>query len=102
MTTSCQLYRLTGRRSTDNRRDVQLEFHFNGLERKFDAPIHRAIHQTRLEQSRNITVNSLYVTPDAASRFAQTALKLRQSSAGPLLRAITPGFLREALKARLK
>lgn len=39
---------------------------------------------------------------DAASRFAQTALKLRQSSAGPLLRAITPGFLREALKARLK
>jgi hypothetical protein len=38
----------------------------------------------------------------AASRFAQTALKLRQSSAGPLLRAITPGFVREALKARLK
>ena len=39
---------------------------------------------------------------DAGSRIAQTALRLRQSSAGPLLRALTPGFLREALKARLK
>ena len=37
-----------------------------------------------------------------ATRFAQAALKLRQSSAGPLLRALTPGFVREALKARLK
>jgi hypothetical protein len=34
--------------------------------------------------------------------FAQAALRLRQSSAGPLLRALTPGFVREALKARLK
>ncbi len=39
---------------------------------------------------------------DAGSRIAQTALRLRLSSAGPLLRAITPGFLREALKARLR
>jgi glycosyltransferase involved in cell wall biosynthesis len=39
---------------------------------------------------------------DAASRFALAALRLRQSSAGPLLRALTPGFVREALKARLK
>ena len=39
---------------------------------------------------------------DAGSRIAQAALRLSQSSAGPLLRAITPGFLREALKARLK
>ena len=39
---------------------------------------------------------------DAGSRIAQTALRLRQSSAGPLLRALTPGFVREALKARLK
>jgi glycosyltransferase involved in cell wall biosynthesis len=38
----------------------------------------------------------------AGSRFAHAALRLRQSSAGPLLRAITPGFVREALKARLK
>ena len=38
----------------------------------------------------------------AASRLAQAALRLRQSSAGPLLRALTPGFVREALKARLK
>ena len=40
--------------------------------------------------------------PDAGSRIAQAALRLRQSSAGPLLRALTPGFVREALKARLK
>jgi hypothetical protein len=40
--------------------------------------------------------------PDAASRIAHAALRLRQSSAGPLLRALTPGFVREALKARLK
>ena len=39
---------------------------------------------------------------DAGSRLAHAALRLRQSSAGPLLRALTPGFLREALKARLK
>lgn len=39
---------------------------------------------------------------DAGSRIAQTALRLRQSSAGPLLRALTPGFVREALKVRLK
>ena len=39
---------------------------------------------------------------DPATRFAQAALRLRQSSAGPLLRALTPGFVREALKARLK
>ncbi len=39
---------------------------------------------------------------DAGSRIAQAALRLRMSSAGPFLRAITPGFVREALKARLK
>jgi hypothetical protein len=39
---------------------------------------------------------------DPATRLAQAALRLRQSSAGPLLRALTPGFVREALKARLK
>ncbi|MEO8485583.1 MAG: glycosyltransferase [Betaproteobacteria bacterium] len=39
---------------------------------------------------------------DAGSRLAHAALRLRQSSAGPLLRALTPGFVREALKARLK
>jgi len=38
----------------------------------------------------------------AGGRLALAALRLRQSSAGPLLRAITPGFVREALKARLK
>jgi glycosyltransferase involved in cell wall biosynthesis len=38
----------------------------------------------------------------AASRLAHAALRLRQSSAGPLLRALTPGFVRQALKARLK
>ena len=38
----------------------------------------------------------------SGSRIALAALRLRQSSAGPLLRAITPGFVREALKARLK
>ena len=42
------------------------------------------------------------VRPDAGSLFAHAALRLRQSSAGPLLRALTPGFVREALKARLK
>jgi len=42
------------------------------------------------------------VRADAGGRIAQTALRLRQSSAGPLLRALTPGFVREALKARLK
>ena len=40
--------------------------------------------------------------PDAGRRFAEVALRLRLSSAGPLLRAITPSFVREALKARLK
>ena len=39
---------------------------------------------------------------EPASRLALAALRLRQSSAGPLLRALTPGFVREALKARLK
>lgn len=39
---------------------------------------------------------------DAGSRLAHAALRLRQSSVGPLLRALTPGFLRQALKARLK
>jgi hypothetical protein len=42
------------------------------------------------------------VRMDPAARLAQAALRLRQSSAGPLLRALTPGFVREALKARLK
>ncbi len=36
------------------------------------------------------------------NRIALAALRLRRSSAGPLLRAITPGFVREALKARLR
>jgi GT2 family glycosyltransferase/glycosyltransferase involved in cell wall biosynthesis len=39
---------------------------------------------------------------DFGRRVAGAALRLRQSSAGPLLRALTPGFVREALKARLK
>ena len=42
------------------------------------------------------------VRMDTGARLAQAALRLRQSSAGPLLRALTPGFVREALKARLK
>lgn len=39
---------------------------------------------------------------DPGRRIAEAALRLRLSSAGPLLRALTPGFVREALKARLK
>ena len=38
----------------------------------------------------------------AGGRIAMAALRLRRSSAGPLLRAITPQFVRDALKARLR
>lgn len=38
----------------------------------------------------------------AIERAAMAALRLRQSSAGPLLRAITPRFVRSALKSRLR
>ncbi|MBE7523807.1 MAG: glycosyltransferase [Burkholderiales bacterium] len=45
---------------------------------------------------------ALQATGGSGHRVALAALRLRRSSAGPLLRAITPGFVREALKARLK
>lgn len=38
----------------------------------------------------------------AGERIARAALRLRRSSAGPLLVALTPDFLRQALKARLR
>lgn len=38
----------------------------------------------------------------AGRRLAMAALRVRQSSAGPLLRAITPQVLRNALKAKLR
>jgi len=41
------------------------------------------------------------VAPVVSQRVARFALRLRQSSAGPLLRAVTPSFVRNALKARL-
>ncbi|MBK9233707.1 MAG: hypothetical protein IPO15_23405 [Anaerolineae bacterium] len=70
MTTDCQLHRPARRRSTHNWRHVQHKLYFDGFEGKFNATIHRAINQTRIEQSRHITVNSLHVTPDTASRLA--------------------------------
>ena len=58
------------------------------------APVTRAVSEA--------SVPGPGVRMDPAARLAQAALRLRQSSAGPLLRALTPGFVREALKARLK
>ncbi|MBP6368424.1 MAG: glycosyltransferase [Burkholderiales bacterium] len=72
--------------------------------------VHRPLSRERVRDAlgyRRWSPPSAQLSPasaraDAGSRIAQTALRLRLSSAGPLLRAITPGFLREALKARLK
>jgi GT2 family glycosyltransferase/glycosyltransferase involved in cell wall biosynthesis len=74
------------------------------------ASVHRPLSRERVRDAlgyRRWSPPSAQLSPasaraDAGSRIAQTALRLRLSSAGPLLRAITPGFLREALKARLR
>ena len=50
-------------------RGLQHELYFDSLEWEFDATIHSALEQTRIEQCCNITVNCLHVAPNTASCF---------------------------------